>query len=170
MTTTIIPGDPVYGRAALLGFVAGLRSQLPHALLALAANRGVFAAGAPAPLGLLRSRRTLAALGLAAAGELVVDKLPGTPSRTRPGPLGGRIAIGALVGAAVAQEAGATVPAGAVLGAAGAAAGSFAGAAYRRVAAEATGLPDPVLALAEDATAVGLAAVALRPAVPALLQ
>lgn len=167
MTTTIIPGDAVYGRAAFLGFVAGLRSQLPHALLALAANRGVFAAGAPAPLSLLRSRGALVALGLAAAGELVADKLPATPTRTEPAPLGGRVLSGALAGAAVGREAGASVLACAALGAAGAVAGSFGGASYRRIAGETTGLPDPVLAVAEDATAVGLAAVALRPAVPA---
>lgn len=155
-----------YLRAATLGFVAGLRSLTPFALLSAAAQRqgspAGFAASQPAPLSLLRSRGTLVVTSLAAVGELVGDKLPFTPSRTKPVPLGGRIAIGALAGAAVCRNARLNPVVGALLGGAAATGGSYAGAAYRKAATSATGAPDFVWALLEDATALGLGFTALR--------
>ncbi len=157
-----------YVRAGILGVVAGLRSHLPIALLAVAANHGAFAAGAPAPLGLLRSRGALVAL-VPAAVELAVDKLPATPPRTNPASLAFRVAIGAIVGGAVGHEARTPVIACALLGAASAAAGSFAGASYRRIARDVTGYPAVVFAVAEDAIAIGLGVFALR-SVPSSLR
>ncbi|MBA2598140.1 MAG: DUF4126 family protein, partial [Chloroflexia bacterium] len=93
-------------RAAGLGVVAGLRSQLPLALLALAAGRGYFNVGAHAPLRLLGEPVARRVLGLAAIGEFVGDKLPMTPSRLSPGSFAGRLLFGGLAGAAVAAEAG----------------------------------------------------------------
>jgi len=149
-------------RVAQLGVVAGLRSQLPFALLALAARRGEFAADAGRPLALLRASAALPLLGFAAVGELVGDKLPTTPSRLAPGPLLGRVAFGAAAGAAVAREAGRAVGLPAALGGAGAALGSVVGYRLRAGAGRATGLPDPILAVVEDALAIGLGVVALR--------
>lgn len=155
MDTSVFPLKVAAG-AAGLGFVAGLRSQLPFALLAAAANQGRFAAGAAGPLALLRSRNTVIGLGLSAAGEMVGDKLPMTPSRLDPLPLAGRIGIGGAAGAAVAREAGRAVGLGAGLGAAAAALGAFGGYRLRAAAAEATGLPDPLVAVVEDALAIGI--------------
>lgn len=152
----------IAARAAGLGVVAGLRSQLPFALLAAAANRGRFAAATGRPIGLLRSRGALVGFGLSAAGELVGDKLPMTPSRLQPLPLAGRVLVGAAAGATLAREAGRATGFGAALGAAGGALGSFGGYHLRVAAGRATGLPDPVVAVAEDALAIGLGAASLR--------
>lgn len=153
-------------RAATLGFVTGLRSMTPFALLSAASQRQGsptgFAAMQPAPLSLLRSRATLVVTGLAATGELVGDKLPMVPSRTQPGPLGGRIVIGGLVGAAVGADTRLNPIVCGVVGAAAAAAGAYAGASYRKAADDATGVPDIVWALLEDATALGLGYAALK--------
>ena len=149
-----------FARAGTLGVVAGLRSQLPLALLTIAANRGAFPA-APAPLSFLRSRGALITLGLA-AGELVGDKLPAAPPRTDPASLAFRVAIGATVGGAVGREAGTSVAACALLGAMSATVSSFAGATYRRAAQEATDVPDIVFAVLEDAAAIGLGVFALH--------
>ena len=165
-TETITTG---YARAGISGVVAGLRSQLPIALLAVAANRGAFAVCAPAPLSLLRSRGALVTLGLAAL-ELAGDKLPITPPRTNPASLAFRVTIGAIVGGAVGHEARSPVVACALLGGASAAASSFAGASYRRVARDAMGYPDFVFAVAEDAAAIGLGAFAFRSVPPLLRQ
>ena len=150
-----------FARAGILGAVAGLRSQLPLALLTIAANRGAFAATAPAPLSLLRSRGALITLGLA-AGEVVGDKLLAAPPRTNPASLAFRVAIGATVGGAVGREAGTSVAACALLGAMSATVSSFAGATYRRAAQEATDVPDFVFAVLEDAVAIGLGVFALH--------
>lgn len=151
-----------YGREALIGFVAGLRSQLPFAMLAFAANRGDFAQHATGPLRYLRSRWALAGCGAAAVGEMIADKLPFTPSRIDPGPLAGRIAFGALAGAALARGARSPLLPGVVLGASGAAAGSFAGYCARRALDHATGWPDPIWGGVEDAVAVSLGLTAVE--------
>jgi uncharacterized membrane protein len=129
--------------AAVLGAVVGLRSMTPFAVLALHDRL-------PGPPAL----RWLAIAG--GAGELVGDKLPGTPPRTAPPALAGRLACGALVGAIVAGPIGAaaaTVTAGLA---------SFAGQRVRSALGTATGLPDPVIAVGEDALAVGLAVATVR--------
>ena len=152
------------GRVAVLGVVGGLRSQLPLALLALAARSGRFAADArDAPLRWLRHRAATVGLGLAAAGELVGDKLPMVPPRIEPPSLIGRSATGALVGAAVARESGQPLLPGTLVGVAGAIAGSYGGYYARRGLGRLTGLPDPFWGGVEDVVALGLGALAVRP-------
>jgi uncharacterized membrane protein len=152
----------VYARAGALGVVGGMRSQLPFALLALAANRGNFAAGADRPLSLLLSRGAAVGCGLAAVGELIGDKLPMTPSRLAPGPLAGRLVFGGLAGAAISYEAGRSALLGAALGAAGAGLGAAAGYAGRASLGRSTNVPDPLWGGVEDILAIGLGLAALR--------
>ncbi len=147
-------------RAGLLGVVAGLRSQLPTAALAA---RGLEPASGP--LRLLGSGGGRRAAYLAAAGELVADKLPVTPSRMDRGPLIGRVVSGALAGAVLASAVGvrgARLALPVATGAAGAYLGSWGGYTARKAVGAATGLPDPVVAVGEDLVAVALAAVAVR--------
>lgn len=144
------------GRASLLGLATGLRSQLPLALLAVAANNDQFAQKPEGPLRLFHSRNALIGLSLSAIGELIGDKLPMTPSRLAAGPLGGRLAIGALAGAALAADRREPVPMAAALCAAGAGVGSYAGYHLRAGLGSATGIPDPVWAVAEDVVAISL--------------
>jgi uncharacterized membrane protein len=126
------------GAAAAAGFACGLRTFSAPLALALRGRLG----GTPVRAG----------LALAAAGELVGDKLPSVPSRTAPGPLALRVAAGAFCGHVLGGRSGL------VAGAAGAAAGSFAGQRARGELAERTGRPDAVFAVAEDALAYALAA------------
>ncbi len=95
---------------------------------------------------------------------MVGDKLPATPSRLQPAPLGGRIVFGTLAGAALGTEGRgkASVIRCAIVGGVGGAAGTYAGYHARRSAVEATGLPDPAVAVAEDAIAITLATTAVR--------
>jgi len=125
------------GGAAALGASAGLRTFTPLCALALARY-------GPAS----RASRAAAAL---AFGELVADKLPRTPSRLQPPALAGRVASGAAAGGAVAG------PAGACVGGAAALAASCAGAGARAALVRASGLPDPAIAVVEDALAITLA-------------
>lgn len=143
-------------QAAGLGVVAGMRSQLPLALLALGAGRGRFAVDAGTPLGLLRSPAAQRLLVLSAVGEFVGDKLPIVPSRLTAGPLFGRMLFGGLAGAAIAVEARRSPALGAVIGAGAAVLGTQAGYRARVALGEATGIPDPVWGVVEDAAAVAL--------------
>lgn len=148
-------------QAALLGVVAGLRSQMPGALLALRRGQAPRRAGWRSwPV--LRHRWGRVALIGSAAGEAVADKLPQTPPRTAPGPLLGRIAFGGLAGAALVSGGGTVrLLTGATAGTLGALAGSYGGYHARALIGEKTGLPDPVVAVGEDGLALGLGLAAL---------
>jgi uncharacterized membrane protein len=149
-------------RAALLGVVTGMRSQVPGALLAWRRSRGQLPHDVAGPGGVLRRRTTLPLTLLAAAGEMVGDKLPTTPGRLEDGPFLGRVALGAGAGSGVAAAFGRSRIAGAPLGAAGAAAGSVAGYRLRVAAVARTGVPDTAWGLLEDALAVALGLLATR--------
>ncbi|GIH68597.1 hypothetical protein [Sphaerimonospora thailandensis] len=102
----------------------------------------------------------------AGAAEFVADKLPWTQSRLAPRiqwstldtGLFGRVALVALAGAALGSEYGGkySVAKGALFAALGAILGNLGGYYFRTAADEATGLPDPAVAVIEDAAAVAL--------------
>jgi uncharacterized membrane protein len=140
--------------AFAIGVIAGLRSMTPPAAVAWAARLGwLHLEGTPlAFLDTAVAAYLLTGLMLA---ELVADKLPFTPSRTRPGPFIGRMLTGGLAGAALTGGTGGSLLAGAVLGALGGVAGTLAGYRARTGLVRALGVPDYVVALAEDAVAVG---------------
>lgn len=140
--------------ALAIGIVAGLRSMSAPAAVAWATRLGWLHLNGT-PLAFLGS--TMAAYLLAAlmVGELVADKLPKTPSRTRPGPFVGRIIAGGLSGAALTGGTGGSLALGAVLGAIGAVAGTLGGYTVRTRLVRALGVPDYVVALGEDIVAIG---------------
>jgi uncharacterized membrane protein len=94
---------------------------------------------------------------LAAAGEMVGDKLPFAPDRIGPGPLLGRLTLGGGAAAVLASRRGSAPLAGAALGAAGAVLGAHAGFYARRALTRGASLPDVPIALCEDALAFALA-------------
>jgi uncharacterized membrane protein len=126
------------GRAAALGAVCGARTFVAPTTLAV---RG--------QLGGPNARRVLLVLAI---GELVGDKLPSTPPRTDPPALIGRAVSAAVSGRVVGGTEGAGI------GAAVAVAASFVLERTRRNVGKRTGLPDPVVAVIEDALAISTAA------------
>jgi uncharacterized membrane protein len=92
---------------------------------------------------------------IVAAAELIGDKLPFTPNRTKLGPLITRAVSGALGGAAIASGKKRSALAGAIIGAAAAIGATYGFYQLRKMAAENSKIPDPVIALAEDALVVG---------------
>jgi len=149
-------------RAAVLGVVAGMRSQTPAAVLAWRESRGHLPLPVTGPGRLWRRRGAVPITALSAIGELFVDKAPVTPSRVEGGPLIGRLGMGALAGSGVASGFGHSRVVGAALGAAGAAVGSVGGYRLRVIASETTGISDTTWALIEDALAIALALLATR--------
>lgn len=156
-----------YGRAFALGVATGLRSATALAVMSLATQPErprPLLRGIEQPWGRLATRPALYLTGLFALGEYVGDKLPATPSRTAPVPLGARIAFGSLVGSSAARAEGQSLTIGAAIGAIGALGGSFVGYAYRNAIATRTKLPDLPFALIEDAVAIGISYLALQDA------
>ncbi len=149
----VTPSRP-YLLAAGLGVVAGLRSMTAPAILSRAARIGPLGL-AGSPFQLFGRSAVGTVLATLAVGELIADKIPSIPARTKPGILTGRALSGALCGAVVCHAAGESTLNGACLGALGAVAGSFAGRELRRLASDRGSVPGWVGALAEDAIAVG---------------
>lgn len=142
--------------ALLIGVVAGMRAMTAPAAVSWAARLGRLDLSATW-LAFLGYAWTPWILTLFAAGELVTDQLPSTPSRKVPVQFGTRIVVGALCGAAVAAGSGSLV-AGAVLGVAGAVAGTLGGSALRARLADALGSDRPA-AFIEDVLAIAGAVV-----------
>lgn len=144
-------------RSLALGAVSGARSA--SGLAAVALTSSAQDRGALAPR--LGGRAGTAVAALLAAGELVVDKLPVTPSRLAAPALVPRLALGASAAAAVAQRDGHAPMLPALAGAAGAVAAAVLGARWRAYAKERFGTDLPG-ALLEDGAAALLGWAAAR--------
>jgi uncharacterized membrane protein len=135
-----------------LGAASGLRSQIGVTTVVVRS-----ASSLPS---LFRQPWIKGFLVAAAAGELVVDKLPTTPSRLAPPGLAARLVLGALAAGLFGQTQKAPWLPGAAIGALSAAFTAKVGHDIRaRLAHHA---PDPAIAVVEDALALGLAAAGYR--------
>jgi uncharacterized membrane protein len=137
-----------------IGVVAGLRSLTAPAVVSWAAHLG-WLKFYNAHLTLLRSTPVVWILTAFALSEFVADKLPTTPNRTAPAPLIGRIATGALCGAALAAAGGQALLLGILLGSLGGIAGAFGGYEARHELVHGVHLPDLLVAVSEDLIAIG---------------
>jgi uncharacterized membrane protein len=143
---------PVLLGAFLIGCVCGLRSMTAPAVVAWGAHLGWLHLEGTL-LAFFANKISLAIFSVFAIGELIADKLPFIPGRTQAGPLGVRVAFGALCGAALCISGSASPVFGALLGGLGGVAGAFAGYHYRHWLGPK--VPDLLLALLEDLVAVG---------------
>ncbi|BAH53607.1 membrane protein [Rhodococcus opacus] len=140
-------------RSVVIGVASGLRSSTGIAAVLLSRT--------PATAHRTRLIGAVAAVG----GELVADKNPNVPSRLSPPALGGRLAAGGAGAAALARRDRTDTASALIVGVVGALAGSYGGAWWRQWAGRR--VPDWQAALAEDAIALAMSAVALRsPAAP----
>jgi uncharacterized membrane protein len=147
------PAPAQLGPAAALGAATGMRSTVALAALILRRNDGLPAA--------MRHPAARLAAAIAGASELVIDKLPMTPSRLEPPGLAGRVVSASLAAAVLARSGHQRpIPAMAMASAAALAAAKVCHDARATLARH---LPDPAVAVAEDALAIGLATLGSRP-------
>jgi len=139
--------------AFLIGAVSGLRSLTAPAVVAWGARQNWLNLH-NTPLSFMGSTAALVIFTLLAVAELVTDKLPATPSRLKPPGLIARILFGGLSGASIAAAGAQSIALGAVLGVAGGVAGAFAGHEVRSRLVKSLKVPDFVIALLEDVTAI----------------
>jgi uncharacterized membrane protein len=145
-----------YLKAACLGIIAGMRSMGAPALVSDCLARDQPEALAESPLRWLGTPTTAKVFKFLAAGEIVGDKLPKTPSRIDPGPLFGRIMSGGLSGAGLFAADGKRPVVGAAVGALAAIAGAYGFYHLRQTLGKRLPVPDPVLGAAEDVLAFGM--------------
>jgi uncharacterized membrane protein len=139
-----------------IGFVAGLRSLTAPAAVSWAAHLGWLDLHGSS-LAFMGSTLTVLILSLLALAEYVADKLPGTPSRTNPGSLIGRMVMGGLAGACLSVSAQQSWLAGAIAAGIGAVIGTFAGYEIRRRLVSGLKVKDIAVAIPEDLVAIVLA-------------
>ncbi len=137
----------------LIAVFSGLRSLTPAAVTAWAAHLGWLKL--PHALSWIGTTPAVALFSVLALVELVLDKLPMTPSRTAPRGLIARILMGGLTGACVAASGAQMAALGAVLGVVGGIVGCFGGYQARTRLVKALGTPDFVVAVLEDLLAIG---------------
>jgi uncharacterized membrane protein len=141
--------------AAGIGVVAGLRSLTAPAVVAWAANLGWINLH-NSPLAFMGSKWTVVIFTALAVVELVADQLPSTPARTAAIGLSARIVTGALTGACLAAAGHAALWLGAIAGIVGAIVSAFGGYYARVSLVRSLRVPDFVIAIPEDAIAIGL--------------
>lgn len=144
--------------AFLVGIVAGLRSMTAPAVTSWCARLGVLAVTGTA-FGWMAYSLTSILFTVFAVCELIVDKLPTTPSRKAPPGFITRIVTGGLTGATIGVT-GHAMALGIAAGIAGAVVGTFGGAAVRGKLAAAFHHDLPA-ALLEDAAAILIAIFAI---------
>jgi uncharacterized membrane protein len=145
----------------LLGVATGLRTMTPIALVCWCAHLGYLPVQGTWAFWIAHMV-SVVVFTLAAVGEYIGDKLPMTPNRIAPGPLGARLVFGGLVGAIAATALRGAGLEGALLGIVGAVLGSFGGFTVRRDVVEHFGCRDWPVALVEDVITLACSAFALR--------
>ena len=147
-----------------LGFatLAGMRSMSGPAFLSHYLSRNPSWFLLSSPLRMLQMPVVARGLQLAAAGEMLADKLPGTPDRIAPPVLLGRLLSGALVGAAVYKSREGSSATGAVVGGLSAVVATFISYALRVGISKQANWPVATVGVGEDALVLGSGAALLR--------
>jgi uncharacterized membrane protein len=139
-----------------IGFVAGLRSLTPPAVVAWAAHLGWLNLN-NSPLAFMGSIITVVIFSLLAVFELIGDLRPSTAKRTAPVPLVARILMGALCGACLCAATNQSLITGVIVGGVSAVIGAFAGYEIRRKLVAALKIKDRFIAVLEDLITIGAA-------------
>jgi uncharacterized membrane protein len=137
-----------------IGVVGGLRSLTAPTVVSWGIRFGWLEVTEPwaAFLGFWWTPYVLTALAI---GELIADKLPRMTSRKALPAFAFRVIVGGFLGAAIAAGAGRLALIGAACGVAGAVVGTLGGYEARKRLVRKLRVPDFVIALVEDAIAVG---------------
>lgn len=149
-------------QAAGFGLLAGIRSMSAPALVSnyLAENRPQRLEDTPVEF--LVSPAVGTVLQVAALGEMVADKMPFIPARTRVSSLLWRSLTGAITGATVGAVNKRQIVTTAVIGAGFAIVGAYAAYEVRREVKERYGVPDALLGTVEDVLVLGGGAALVR--------
>jgi uncharacterized membrane protein len=139
--------------AFVIGFFAGLRSLTAPATVAWATHLGWLKLDRP--LSIIGSVPSVLILTVLAVIEIILDKLPNTPSRTSAPGLIARIVTGGLAGACISVGGGHAAFAGAALGMIGGIVGCFTGYQARLRIARLLPKSGIYIALLEDLVAIG---------------
>lgn len=138
-----------------LGVLAGMRSTAAPAIASHILSHHHSKQLEHSPLSFMQSKNLAIALKVMAVGELVIDKLPSTPNRTKPVVIAARCFSGALAGACIYKAANGNLVIGALLGGTVAFASTFGSFFLRKSVVNKSHLMDPLIGAIEDALVIG---------------
>lgn len=144
-----------YAKAMVLGIITGMRSMSAFALV----SHKLMDEQSPLtvrhkPFKLLASPIAANVLKVLAAAEMIADKTSVIPNRISPSPLTTRAVAGAVCGALICASEGKRADLGGVVGGLSAIASAYGCYHLRGRICDSTGLPDILVALAEDAIVI----------------
>jgi uncharacterized membrane protein len=140
----------VYARSAVLGAVSGMRSMAAPAIVSRLASSGLLPID-ESQIGFLKNPASTKTTAILTAGEMIADKLPFIPNRTKAIPLITRAISGAMSGAAFSTGKKRSALFGAFCGMAAAIGATYGAFKLRQLAKEKLEIPDTITAVAEDA-------------------
>ena len=143
----------VYSAAAAIGAVAGMRSMTAPAIVSHFAESNALPV-VDREIAFLNQPIAARLFAILAVAEGIADKLPFMPKRTETGSVIARALSGALSGGAVSSAAKRSLWRGALIGASAAIGATFGAYELRRRAGKSLHVPDPAIAIVEDAIAV----------------
>ena len=146
--------NPPFWSAVALGTMAGMRATAAPIAINELLNRYPNNLHSPY-FNWLASKKTGILFKIMGMGELIGDKLPGTPARIGPVGLIARCLSGGLAGGAIYEAAGYNALLGAFIGSAATSCSTFACYFGRKKTGAATGISDPFIGGAEDLLAIG---------------
>ena len=151
----------VYAGATVLGAASGLRTFSGPALVSQVAHSGLLPFNVP-NFNFLKHKASAQGSFVLALAELAADKLPSTPNRIAFMPLFGRALAGGFSGAMLTASKRRSAYFGAVAGSLAAIGAAYGGYHLRRFINKKLHIPDPLVALAEDAAVVACGSLVLN--------
>jgi len=139
-----------------IGTLAGMRTSSAPAVTSQILSHHHSKRLEKSPLNFMQSKIVANTLTVLSLSEVVMDKLPSTPNRTRPAGVIFRGLSGALAGASIYKSSGNNVLVGSLLGAATAVASTYLSFIVRKSAGKRTSIIDPILGGIEDALVIGV--------------
>lgn len=137
-----------------IGALAGMRTSSAPAITSQILSRHHSKRLERSPLNFMQLKTVTNILTILTVGEVIVDKLPTTPNRTKPAGIIFRGLSGALAGASIYKASGNNVLAGTLTGAASAVASAYISFLLRKSVVKNTSVADPIIGAVEDALVI----------------
>lgn len=137
-----------------IGALAGMRTSSAPAITSQILSRHHSKRLERSPLNFMQLKTVTNILTILTVGEVIVDKLPTTPNRTKPSGIIFRGLSGALAGASICKASGNNVLAGTLTGAASAVASTYISFVLRKSVVKNTSVADPIIGAVEDALVI----------------
>lgn len=145
-----------FWRTLGIGILAGMRTSAAPVIASHILSHHHSKRLERSPLDFMQSAKAANIFKYLSIGELIVDKMPSTPNRTKPAGIAFRCLAGALAGAGIYKATGGSVFTGMLIGATSATVSTCLSFMLRKSIVKSTGIIDPLIGAIEDALVIGV--------------